>query len=56
MTVEDLKKLDRQMRQIQDPFGAGLPSLHKLTEEWAQRCGTAVSDIVRQYAAWKGRK
>lgn len=56
MTIDDLKKLDKRIRQIQDPFGAGLPSLRRITEECARDQGIAMSDAVRQYAAWKLKK
>lgn len=56
MTIDDLKKLDKQIRQIADPFGAGLPSLCKVFGDWSKENGAAVSDLVREYSAWKLKK
>ena len=56
MTQEDLKKLDKKLRQVQDPFGLGFPAVRKIFEEAAERNGGAVEDLVRQYIHWKWRK
>lgn len=56
VTIEDLKKLDKQIREISDPFGEGFPAVRKIVEEWAEESGLSVHDLVEQYVAWKWRK
>ncbi len=56
MTIEDLKKLDKRLRQIQDPFGTGFPTLRKVGEELAEESGLSAHDIALQYLAWKWKK
>ena len=56
MTIEDLKKLDRRLREIQDPFGTGFPTLRAIAEERAKENGLSIHDLVEQYTAWKWRK
>lgn len=56
MTIDDLKKLDKRLRQIQDPFGTGYPAMHRLWQDCAGENGLTISQIERQYAAWKLRK
>lgn len=53
LTIEELKKLDKRIVEIQDPFGTGLPALRKVFEENAERYGVAVTDLMRQYMGWK---
>lgn len=56
MTAAEMKKLDRRIMEVKDPFGAGLPILRKIFEEWAGRSEIAESDLVRQYMGWKWSK
>lgn len=56
MTIEDLKKYDKRIRQIQDPFGTGFPALRSMVEEWAKESGLSIYDFVQQYTAWKWKK
>lgn len=56
MTIEDLKKLDKRLRQIQDPFNTGYPTLWKVIEETAEKNGLPASGIFGQYIAWKMKK
>lgn len=53
LTVEELKKLDKRIMEVQDPFGTGLPALRKLFAESAEKYGVAVTDLMRQYMGWK---
>lgn len=56
MTIDNFKKLDKCLRQIQDPFGTGFPALQKLVDEWSMESGLSVHDLICQYIAWKWRK
>lgn len=56
MTVEELKKLDRRVREIPYPFGENFPEFRKLFADAALQLNTSVSEIIRQYAEWKYSK
>lgn len=56
MTIDDLKKLDRQIRLIPDPFGRGFQILRRTLTEVAEKSETSLSELVEQYIAWKWRK
>lgn len=56
MTQDDLKKLDKRLRQVSDPFGTGFPTVRKIFMEAAEKNGTAAEDLVRQYIMWKWLK
>jgi hypothetical protein len=53
VTVEEIKKLDKRILEIRDPFGTGLPALRKIFKESAEIHELAVTEIVRQYMGWK---
>lgn len=56
MTVNDLKKLDRQLQQIQNPLGSGFPSVRKVADDWSAKTGLSVHKIALHYIAWKWKK
>ncbi|MCI1965655.1 MAG: hypothetical protein LKJ17_05925 [Oscillospiraceae bacterium] len=56
MTIEEIKKLDKRILEIQNPLGSGFPSLRKIIEETAQRKQCTTADIARQYFSWKWKK
>lgn len=56
MTGSDLKKHDKRLREIQDPLGAGFPTVRKIVEECAKESGLSVHNLVEQYIAWKWKK
>lgn len=56
MTVDEIKKLDRQLRQIPDLLGKGYPLLKKIVLEYAVRNRMSVTAVILQYAAWKWKK
>lgn len=56
MTINDLKKLDKRLREIPDPLGTGYPTLRKVIDEYAQKNNLPVSDVVVQYTAWRWKK
>lgn len=53
MTQEEMKKFDRKIRAVQDPFGTGFLTLHRLSCETAASKGLSIGEIIRQYVAWK---
>lgn len=53
MTLEELKKLDRNICEIPYPFGNNFPLICQKISEAAKRLGRPESDIIRQYADWK---
>lgn len=56
MTVKDLKRLDKQIKKISNPFGTGFSVLRAFTEEFAKGQNLSPNDVVRQYLAWKQKK
>ena len=56
MTIDDLKKLDRRLREVQDPIGSGLPAARKIFAKWAQERSLPIHDLAEQDIAWKWRK
>lgn len=56
MTINNLKRLDKRLRQIQDPLGTGWPVMQKVVEEFAEKYSLSASRITGQYVAWKMRK
>ncbi|MVB13097.1 hypothetical protein CAFE_38520 [Caprobacter fermentans] len=56
MTVEEMKRMDRRILTVQDPFGSGLPVVRRIFEEVAVKKQVAVTDVVRQYMNWKWSK
>lgn len=56
VTIEDVKKIDKRIRQIQDPFGTGFPTLRSIGEEWSRESGLPIYELVQQYVAWKWKK
>lgn len=53
MTQDELKKLDKKVRQVQDPFGMGFPSMRKLFEETSAQKKVTRDDLIKYYIAWK---
>lgn len=56
MTINDLKKLDRQIRLIPDPFGRGFQTLKRTMIETSEKYGFTELKLAEQYIAWKWRK
>ena len=56
MTIEDLKKLDKKLREVQDPLGTGFPLFRRGMEDCAKEHNLPVRDIGNQYMAWKWRR
>lgn len=53
MTQDEIKKLDKKIRNIQDPFGTGFLSLYTVFQEMADYKGKPHDEILRQYFIWK---
>lgn len=53
MTQDEIKKLDKKINTIQDPFGKGFPSLRKTFVEMATKKNTTDMQILREYSDWK---
>ena len=53
MTQEEIKKLDKKIRLVQDPFGTGFRTVYKIYQEASTSVGIPLSDMIRQYVAWK---
>lgn len=53
MTVEEIKKLDRHVQEIQYPFGKSYPAFHKLFVEAGQQGHISTGEAIQQYSAWK---
>ncbi|MCI1966844.1 MAG: hypothetical protein LKJ17_12050 [Oscillospiraceae bacterium] len=56
MTADDLKRLDKRIRQIQDPFGTGFQSLMGLGKDYAKNHDMTIYELGRRYVAWKRGK
>ncbi|MCI1955268.1 MAG: hypothetical protein LKJ21_02695 [Oscillospiraceae bacterium] len=56
MTSEELKKIDRFIREIPYPFGKNYLLFKKIMKETANGRQIAVSDVIRQYVDWKDSK
>jgi hypothetical protein len=53
MTLEDLKRMDRLIRQVRDPFGSGYQSWMKILKEYAEKNDTSVTNVALQHFAWR---
>ena len=53
MTIEELKKLDQHIREIQYPFGDNFQQLCKTLSETAKQLNLSVSEVIRQYTDWR---
>ena len=56
MTIDDLKKLDKQIKMIPDPLGRGFQTLKMTVTEMAERSGISATELINQYLAWKWKK
>lgn len=56
MTAEELKKLDRQIRDIPYPCRENFPLLKKILHDVSDRQELPVASILQQYFAWKWTK
>jgi hypothetical protein len=56
MTIDCLKKLDKQIRLIPDPFGRGFQTLKITLTELARKNELSTYSLALQYITWKWRK
>lgn len=56
MTINDLKRLDKRLQQVQDPFGTGFQMQRRLWLDCAKNNGVTLCEVRRQYDSWKLRK
>ena len=56
MTIEELKKIDKTVQEIQYPFGENYPKFHKIFKDTAERYATPVTEVIKQYSEWKSSK
>ncbi len=55
MTQEEIKKLDKRLRCVQDPWGTGFLAVYSTMRETAEANGNTIAELMRQYTAWKTR-
>jgi hypothetical protein len=56
MTIDEIKKMDRQLRQIPDVLGKGHPLFKKVIREYADQSHISATNVILQYTAWKWKK
>lgn len=56
MTVEDLKRLDKQIQCIAYPYGVNFPVMKKILRDVSRQQELSVSTVMQQYLAWKWRR
>ena len=56
MTIFDMKRLDRRLREISDMLGTGFPIAKKVIAETAEKYDMPVSGVLQEYIAWKWKK
>lgn len=56
LTENEIKKIDKRISEINNPFGDGLPIIKKIIEETAEKYHTSSHNILRQYMGWKWNK
>ncbi|MDU7336606.1 MULTISPECIES: hypothetical protein [Clostridium] len=55
MTQDEIKKMDRRIQQVKDPFGTGFPSFYRLLDDMALKKGESRDEILRQLIDWKSK-
>lgn len=53
MTQDDMKKIDKMVRSINDPFGTGYPRLKKIRRELAAKYGMSELELCQLFISWK---
>ncbi len=56
MTQEEIKKLDKKINTIKEPFSTGFPTLRKVFTEMAEKKAINEFDILREYCDWKYKR
>lgn len=55
MTQDEIKKMDRRIQLVKDPFGTGFPSFYRLLDDMALKKGESRDEILRQLIDWKSK-
>lgn len=53
MTQDEIKKLDKRIRLVQDPFGTGFLSVYTILRQAAELKSEDVINLTYQYFLWK---
>jgi hypothetical protein len=53
VTQEDLKKFDKKVRTVKDPFGTGFTQLHRILQEAASQYGVSELELFQLHTSWK---
>jgi hypothetical protein len=53
MTLDEMKKIDKIIRSISDPFGTGYPRLKKLRQDTAVKYGLSEFELLQLFSSWK---
>lgn len=53
MTEADIKKVDKRVLLIQEPFGKGFSTFYGIFKELASRSETSVRSTLQVYLDWK---
>lgn len=56
MTSEEIKKIDKKINTIVEPFGKGFPSFQRILWETAVKKDCTEIDVLREYMIWKKSK
>lgn len=56
MTLEEMKKFDKKISSIPEPFGKGFPSLQHVFYEMSVKKDIAEDAVLREYLIWKKSK
>ena len=53
MTPEEMKKFDKKIRTVQDPFGTGYVLLRRMFLDESMKRGVPEFDLIQLYFSWK---
>ena len=56
LTINDLKRLDKRLRLINDPLGTGFQVMYKIVLEVAARNDMPAENLLLQYVNWKWKR
>ena len=53
MTQDELKKFDKKVRSVNDPFGTGFSYLIKILQDAAEQYGITEIELFQLHISWK---
>lgn len=56
MTIQELKAIDKKIRDIPYPLGANFPILRQFIKSAAKKSGVTSIEVAIQYYKWKSYK